>query len=662
MHLMEAQGADFDRFDELKKRQDPGARVESLVVKLPKDEELRRPGQPRGQVSLQVSVDSEYAGLFRKADRSGRGITPDGACAKLVQLLADPDVTRTHGFTVLREGKPIFESYANESSVGPGTNLKMFSMSKSMHVALLGMLNQGVRGLEVEGKKIDLPPLSLEARVAGEINGELASKYFAKGADPTGKKINGDVRVGQLLRQSSGIRWCELENCGGATSWLAMSCTEARKSPADFVLSQGMARNSQGRPVQPGSQFDYSSGNMVIAAEILKRSAEKKGVSVNALYQALFAKMGVTDVVVGKAGGAVMAGSDLMLTQRNLTQFADFFLRRRGADEEGRSLFTDEFRRMVYAQNPDICRSERLTDNESGPTYVGLWATGNRECPGQKPGEWLAKDHPPTLVLAGYGGMQCAHDDVTGLTYCRTGSDARAHGPVWDPMMRRARACFSKDIEVGGKKLSSWMPPVNQSTGKRDYGTVDFDKPAAPSPGGAADSLLGLSPTQMQEIVGVLERNPLPNCTALDLCNCVNITLAKHSDRQKALAECQARVAPRQFVGTIDGINAYLRKAGGDAGKALLADGEALRMESSARDGAVVSRFLLRVKANGGVTEREIGVASAAMAGPGEQCEMKAFARPLGEQLQEFVRKARERKPAGDQPADAPRGGVEPAR
>ncbi len=657
-----AMAADFERFDSLKGRTGEGPRVESISVALPQDPELSRPGRPRKKVTLPVSVDSEYSGLFRKPDGRGGGITENGACAKLVQLLADPDVTRTHGFTVLREGKPIFEAYTNQQLAGPDTSQKMFSMSKSLHVALLGLLNQGVEGLEVDGKRISLPPLPLDARLSDELGSEHQKKYFAA-FDPSGQRISTEVRVGHLLKQSTGIKWCELENCGGATSWLSMSCTEARKNPLDFVLSQGMARNSQGQPVAPGAQFDYSSGNMVLAAELIKKRAERNGVSVNALYRALLAKMGIRNAVVGKAGGAVMAGSDMMMSHRDLLQFSDFFLRRKGHGEDGKSLFTDSFRKMVYSQNPDICRSERLTDNESGPTFVGLWATGTRDCPGRDRGTWLEKDHPPTLVLAGYGGMQCAHDDHTGLTYCRSASDTRSHGPVWDPFLRRARACFSKDVEVAGKKLHAWLPPAQPGTNKRDYGSVDFDKPAATTPGGSAGGVLGLPPEQMAAILGVLEKNPLPNCAALDLCNCVNVTLAKLGDRSAALAACRDRVAPRQFLGALDGINGYLQRNGGPTGKALLADGEALRLDAKQKDGAIVTRLVLRAKSGGQTVEREIGSAAAAWAGPGEQCEVKAFARPLGEQFQEFVAKARRAGRADGPTAPAPgHGRVDTAR
>lgn len=189
---------------------------------------------------------------------------------------------RTRAVVVLYDGSLIAEKYAP----GYNSDSKMYgwSMAKSVTSALIGILVK-------EGKlNVDAPaPVPEWADVNDSRHG---------------------ITLANLLQQTTGLRFVE-------------NYTRASDVTDMLYKKDDMAAYAATRPLahDPGTFFNYSSGNSNILSRIIRQTVDKKDYA-SYPYKALFYKLGMYNTLLEPdASGTYVGSSYIMATARDYARF-----------------------------------------------------------------------------------------------------------------------------------------------------------------------------------------------------------------------------------------------------------------------------------------------------------------------------------------------------
>lgn len=197
---------------------------------------------------------------------------------------------RTDALLVIRDGRVLFERYANPTTAE--TPHLTWSISKSVLATVLGVAYG-------EGRfKLDDP---------------VAKFYPPMQAHP-------QLRIEDLLHWASGLDWQEdYEYAPLKSSVVAMLYTRGRGDMAGFTAAHGVA-------AAPGERFLYSSGDSNVLAASLRQMV---GAEAYADYpwQALFEPLGIRQAVWERdAQGTFVGSSYLYMTARELARIGQLML------------------------------------------------------------------------------------------------------------------------------------------------------------------------------------------------------------------------------------------------------------------------------------------------------------------------------------------------
>ncbi|MDU9390686.1 serine hydrolase [Pseudomonas sp. zfem002] len=197
---------------------------------------------------------------------------------------------RTDALLVIRDGRVLFERYANPTTAE--TPHLTWSISKSVLATVLGVAYG-------EGRfKLDDP----------------AAKFYPP------MQAHPQLRIEDLLHWASGLDWQEdYEYAPLKSSVVAMLYTRGRGDMAGFTAAHGVA-------AAPGERFLYSSGDSNVLAAALRQMV---GAEAYADYpwQALFEPLGIRQAVWERdAQGTFVGSSYLYMTARELARIGQLML------------------------------------------------------------------------------------------------------------------------------------------------------------------------------------------------------------------------------------------------------------------------------------------------------------------------------------------------
>jgi CubicO group peptidase (beta-lactamase class C family) len=201
---------------------------------------------------------------------------------------AEPPFRRTKAVVVVRDGKVIAERYA--AGIGIDTQLRGFSMTKSVVNALIGILTQ--QGLVTP---------SFPAPIAEW-----------RGADDPRREIE----VEHLMRMTTG---------------LALDETNSGFDPSTqmLYLYNDMAGFAVQAPLiaPPGTRWAYSSASTQILARIIRDAAGGPEQSLKLAWRELFNPLGMRNVTLEFDGSGTLQGSSAMLASaRDWARFGLLYL------------------------------------------------------------------------------------------------------------------------------------------------------------------------------------------------------------------------------------------------------------------------------------------------------------------------------------------------
>ncbi len=203
---------------------------------------------------------------------------------------SQPPYRRVRAIVVMRDGKIIAERYA--PGIGPDTPLLGYSASKSVINALIGIL---VR----QGK------LHVDERAP-----------VAAWADPADPRHR--ITLDQLLCMSSGLRLEEDDSGFDPVSKML------------FLHDDDMAAYAEQAPLKatPGSAWEYTSGNTLIASAVLRDAVGGHGTDVRRFAQdALFGPVGMRNAVIELDGAGTPVGSTrIFASARDWARFGQLYL------------------------------------------------------------------------------------------------------------------------------------------------------------------------------------------------------------------------------------------------------------------------------------------------------------------------------------------------
>jgi CubicO group peptidase (beta-lactamase class C family) len=210
------------------------------------------------------------------------------AVARLGEELVGPDASDS--LVVIHGGRLVFERYAD--GVTAETILPSFSMSKSFTSTVIGLLVDDAR------LALDAPAPVAEWSAPGDLRGEITVRH--------------------LLNMSSGLKWYE-------------GYSDVQSDVIQMVRSADQAGYAIARPaeVEPGTRFQYSTGDTMILARIIATTAGVSGDSYRRfLHESLLDPLGIDPVVPGFDGAGTWTGGwSTNTTTRNFAKLGLLYLR-----------------------------------------------------------------------------------------------------------------------------------------------------------------------------------------------------------------------------------------------------------------------------------------------------------------------------------------------
>lgn len=200
-----------------------------------------------------------------------------------------------HSILVIRNDKLVFERYGLDEQNGnrqftPDEAVVLHSVTKSFTSALIGIaINDGyINSLQ-----------------------DHAVSYFAGTTIPNMSAAKGRMTIEDVITMRSGLQWDE-----GPTEWTALA---GAHDAGLYTLSQPMA-------TEPGTVWEYNTGNSAILASIIYRATGK--IPENYAREKLFGPLGITDFHwTTDQGGINLGGSELYLRPRDMAKFGYLYLK-----------------------------------------------------------------------------------------------------------------------------------------------------------------------------------------------------------------------------------------------------------------------------------------------------------------------------------------------
>lgn len=125
--------------------------------------------------------------------------------------------------------------------------------------------------------------------------------------------VKRQLTLRHLLTQTSGLEWYEWG--GGRSNW-----SEFRAAPnwVDYILGRRMV-------TQPGSSFNYSTGNTHLLSAALERATGMSALEYGRMY--LFEPLGMDSVIWGTdPQGVIDGGNGISMTARDAARFGQLYL------------------------------------------------------------------------------------------------------------------------------------------------------------------------------------------------------------------------------------------------------------------------------------------------------------------------------------------------
>jgi len=217
-----------------------------------------------------------------------------------LQQMMDSIQAGNHGIDsilIIRNGYIVWEEYPNDILYDSATPHILYSVTKSVTSALIGIAIDKGYIKSVEQKVVDFfPDLTI--------------------ANLDENKSN--VTVKHLLMMTAGFEWDEI-SYGYADSRNSLSQAIASGNYVQYVLDRPMA-------YEPGTRFVYNTGNTQVLSAIITRAT---GMSTDVFAQKyLFEPLGITSVNWEKdTQGIPSGGTNLYLTPRDMAKFGYLFLK-----------------------------------------------------------------------------------------------------------------------------------------------------------------------------------------------------------------------------------------------------------------------------------------------------------------------------------------------
>ena len=291
---------------------------------------------------------------------------------------------RTDGLLVVHQGKIVYERYRAPWTVD--TPHATWSVSKSFVSMLVGMA-------VAEGK------LALSDSMCAHLPFEVPEANCA-------------ITVQHLLDMASGLRWRETYEgvSPTASSVLAMLYGEGAGHMAQFTATQPLAR-------EPGSAWQYSSGNTNVLAAILRQVLEPEH-GERYPWALLFDRIGMEGVAWERdAAGTYVGSSYLMATPRAMARFG--FLALHGGCWQGEPLVPTDWMDFSTTLSDAI---ERAQIPEAGDVAGARHWWTNRTV-GSMAEPWCPNHDPALFAALGHWGQSITVLPQHDLVVVRTGDD-----------------------------------------------------------------------------------------------------------------------------------------------------------------------------------------------------------------------------------------------
>jgi CubicO group peptidase (beta-lactamase class C family) len=286
-------------------------------------------------------------------------------------LFAKPDKgVVTEAFVVSKNGNIVFKKYEKGNS---STRHLLWSMTKSFGSILFGI-----------------------AESKGYVNKEDSLiKYFKKEIESQDKKRSNSlakIKLKHLLGMSSGLAWNEFYEKDPFNSHVVrMLYFESKKSVVNYILKTP-AR------YEPGTRFNYSSGDSNLISGVLKKALPKE-LELTYPWKFLFDPMEMSATYEVDADNVFLGSSYLYLTTKDMMKFGQLILDK--GIYKGEQIVPSEYIDYVVGLNIPMKEHGRcLVD--SYMTYGGQFWLNHPCSDGKKP----FTDAPGDLImLLGHGGQ-----------------------------------------------------------------------------------------------------------------------------------------------------------------------------------------------------------------------------------------------------------------
>ena len=250
---------------------------------------------------------SSRPNTFKPAEKQIKQVkfTVNGKTYDLFDFLA---VNRVSGLLILKDGKVAYETYQLGNT--PSTRWTSMSIAKSITSTLIGA---AVKDGYI--KNLDEP----------------VTKYVPRLKD----SAYDGVSIRDVLMMSSGVKWNETYTDPNSDRRHLLVAQESQKRNAAMDV---MAKLS--RAVEPGTKFNYSTGETQVAGEILYGAIKKP--LAEYLSEKIWKPYGMEAPAkwwLDSPGGLEIAGSGLSATLRDFARFGQFYLD--GGVINGKSILPD---------------------------------------------------------------------------------------------------------------------------------------------------------------------------------------------------------------------------------------------------------------------------------------------------------------------------------
>lgn len=328
----------------------------------------------------------------------------------------------TSGLIVLKDSKSVLELYAR--GAGPKTKTKVWSISKFLSGLMLGAL--------VNQHSLNIMDEPLE-----NFGIKRKPKYNDKVKDWS------KVTLRNVWNMSSGLNWCEYENCRAKDAAHIMY-GKANSDTVKYVLNQDLI-------YEPGTYYRYSAGNYVLLQKAIKDfydGNEQK--YLRSPYDLILKHLDVSfedyAFEVDKKN-IIMGGSGLSLTARGLAKLGQL-LSNQGV-YKGKKIIPLDFFEEMTTNSEAIKSSPFAVQNWEGPAGGSIWLNDDSTNADGQDRDGIPSfmpRSPYTMLYAGgnFGQFLLVYPE-SDLIIARLGGD-KSQSKHWAPFSNKALKCFAPDV------------------------------------------------------------------------------------------------------------------------------------------------------------------------------------------------------------------------